>query len=354
MISSLCTGMAAVCLSAAGSSAVAAEFVDYGQVTYQTVVSDGGFFSCSFFGEGTGMPGTVKSDGTYDYRASAFSSAQMDAVMRAVNTLEKTFVFATGADGKPVRQAQLRFAISKTLLSPSVAAAADPIVSFEYNGLTLPRTKWLASDFGGRMTGKDAFLNNLESVLKYGADVFYTPITEAVPEWYRQSSAGKGDAYIVFNANQFDSNGDAGPLLQSMESVALHELGHTMGFMHNVNSAMGAFMEQADFWGEKTYVFNGETAMKYNGGEKPRMDNLAMDHLAPEYGAALMNKYPRNQGQTTFSDLDLAMFQDMGWTIRDSAWSVSPTVPEPCSATLLAAGALCVAWRRRRRGMMPV
>ena len=172
-------------------AAAAVEFVDYGQVTYQRFVSEGGFFSCSFFGAGTGMPGAVKPDGTYDYRTSAFSDAQIEGIMRAVNTLEKTFVFATGADGKPVRPAQLTFSIS-TAVTYGVAAAADPITSFAYGGMTPPRTTWLESDFGGRVTGQKATLTNLESVLKYGGNVFYSPITEANPTYWMQSVPGKG------------------------------------------------------------------------------------------------------------------------------------------------------------------
>ena len=138
--------------------------------------------------------------------------------------------------------------------------------------------------------------------------------------------------------------------MPSIESVALHELGHAMGFMHNANSAMGALVERD---ADGVYWFVGETAMKYNGGQKVRMSEAGMDHVNAMYGGvegntALMNQYPRNKGQTTFSDLDLAIFQDMGWTIRDSAWSSASTVPEPCSTVLLAAGSLCLAWRRRR------
>ncbi len=348
-LSSLCMGAAMLGALAPCSSVFAAEFVDNGQVTYQRFVSEGGFFSCVFFGEGTGMPGTVKPDGTYANRVSAFSDAQIEGIMRAVNTLEKTFVFATKADGKPVRPAQLTFAIA-TALPYGVAAAADPITSFTYNGMTPPRTTWLESDFGGRVTGKQATVNNLESVLKYGGNVFYSPITEANPQYWIQSSPGKGDGYVVFNYNQFKADGSSiSSLMPSIESVALHELGHTMGFMHNANSAMGALIEKD---ADGTYWFVGETAMQYNGGQRVKMSESGMDHSNAMYGneefAALMNQYPRIKGQTTFSDLDLAMFQDMGWTIRDSAWTNPLGVPEPCSAVLLAAGSLCVVWRRRR------
>lgn len=326
----------------------AQEFVDQGQVTYTTVVSEQGFFSCDFYGAGTGLPGTIDMDGTYKYRASAFTSDQMNAIMRAVNTLEKTFVFATNTDGKPVRQAQLRFAISITGLASEVAAAAQPIISTPYYGKTVPRTTWLESDFGGRKTGETAVVNNLESVLKYGTDVYYMPSRAAFPEYSMNSVAGTGDAYLLFNASQFNPDGSStSTLMSGIETTALHELGHAMGFMHNANSAMGAFMEvHNDSFGEPCYYFNGETAIKCNGGEMPQMNDLAMDHLGKIYPDAVMSAWTTTH-DTKFTDLDLALFQDMGWTIRDSAWTNLP-VPEPCSSLLAAAGAVGAAWRRRR------
>lgn len=346
LLSPLYAGVAATGMLTAITPAAA--FDDPGRVSYQTLVSDGGFFSCTFFKEGTGMPGAVNSDGDYTHRASNFSEMQMNAIMKAVNTLEKTFVFKTGDNGQPVRQAQLRFAMTGTLLPTSVAAAADPIISYAYDGKQVPRTQWLESDFGGRKTGETAVVNNLESVLKYGTDVYYSPIVEAIPNIGFPSVPGKGDAYIAFNQNYFNADGSVNGSNLTLESTALHELGHTMGFMHNENSAMGAFMETRLYPnGDSYYVFNGETAMKYNGGAMPLMNNMAMDHLSPQYRDAVMNKYP-SENITSFSDLDLAVFQDMGWTIKDSAWSNFESVPEPCSPALLAAGALGLAWRRRR------
>lgn len=331
---------------------VSCAFEDAGNLSYTRFESEQKFFKVDFLGAGTGLPGTINSEGTdYSRRAEAFQQAQMQAIMNAVNTLERTFEFWTDKLNNPARQAHLVVAISNLsdVSGGGVIAAADPIGA---SG-KLPKTTWSSSDFGGRATGQTAFMTNFEAVLKYGgAQINYWSHTEVNP--YYSSAASKGDAYILFNSSWFNGADPSNAYIGSdMETVALHELGHTLGFIHNSNSAMAAFIDQQQEGLDSVYYFNGDKAMEINGGQKPEM-NISngfptMDHLSGRYmGDAMMSFNPPRSAHE-YSDLDLAMFQDMGWKIRDEAWSTYVAVPEPSSSILSLFGLSALVCRRIRR-----
>lgn len=144
-----------------------------------------------------------------------------------------------------------------------------------------------------------------------------------------------------------------------VETVTLHEMGHALGFHSGMGfddvkvSAMDTLMVSRSSsleGGGTEWLFSGETATFVNAGQQVRMmpgNNKYDPHIMLPKGD-LMNDGTQNNGATrVLTDLDLAIFQDLGWSLANPI--VLPAVPEPSMATLCLMALAGLAVRRRRR-----
>lgn len=258
---------------------------------------------------------------------SEFLNNFSSSVMRAMNTLENTFA------NKSSRTINIHciFVVNDSMTR---GAVADPA---RYTGT---KSAYTENDFNGRFTGQSAHVNNLEHIWKYG--LYLTPDAIDVSIHYYSPTKDFGGFYV-----QQDTAGySAGQL--DVETVTLHEMGHALGFNTsydgNSKTALDLLVRSQDggIWEGTQYFFTGENAAELYGQEVQLMpgDSGFDSHIRTPKGC-IMNDGTQNPGtMRQFTDLDLAMLQDMGWTLA---------VPEPSSAGLAVAAACSMMLRRRRR-----
>lgn len=253
------------------------------------------------------------------------------SVMRAMDTLEKTFT------NKSSRTINVRciFAVNP---ERTPGASADPVYTSENKNV------YTDADFNGKFTGQQASVNSLEHIWKYGE--------------YLQSSISDVDLYFVDATASFSQfyihENTAGYLPGKLdtETITLHEMGHVMGFSKGTNGAKSALdllvtSQPSSLPGGGTeYYFTGETANALNGSPIRIMAGAnGYDSHIMKPGNSLMADGTYNPGTARqFTDTELAMFQDMGWTLA---------VPESSSCSLAALAAAVLLLRRTRTHASP-
>lgn len=264
---------------------------------------------------------------------SAFLQQFSSSVMRAMNTLESTF------SNKSSRTINIHCVFS-VQPSMNIGASAEPTRSIN------TKSSYTAADFDGRFTGQQAYVNNLEHLWKYGLNLINTsPYTTDVTIYYYSPNESFGGFYVK------ESTADYRWGLLDVETVTLHEMGHAMGFntgQGNAKSAMDLLVTSSPSslpGGGMEYYFTGASATAANNGTQVRLmpgDNRFDAHIRKPDNC-IMNDGTQNSGTTRqFTDVDLAMFQDMGWTLA---------VPEPASAGLAATAAMLLLLRRRQAAL---
>lgn len=286
---------------------------------------------------------TPKTQMQFDAKAnSPFLEKFSASVMRALNTVEATFANKAG----------MQILIHCTLnvnagRNPGAAASSETY-------LRAHKTTWTSSDFGGKYAGQSAYINDLEMVYKYGNNAQWESAIASL-NFYAKSSDGYSESFYVEEDPSGYTNGQ-----YDVETITLHEIGHLLGFYRNMTTKepgqsslelMMTSKESSLQGGGTEWYFEGETAMFVNGGDPVRFmpANNAFDPHLMESAKDLMSTGTFNPGVAReYSLLDLAVFQDLGWTLSEPI----PAVPEP-SAFGLFAGTLALAFaassRRRRK-----
>lgn len=276
---------------------------------------------------------------------SAYYSSFKQSVFRALKTLEGMF------QNKASRRVNIVCAF-ETGSNVSSAQASPWWQDYK----TSASTSYLTyGELGVEGVDADtvARVNKLEYVWKYGQDDtgssygFYDVLIRfKSPMAYNGSSFG---SYYV----GADPAGYEGGL--DVETIALHELGHALGFHSGMGSVTGGesamdleMVSQPSSLdgGGLEWYFRGEATTSLVGENGVRIATSTSGYdphvLSNE---CLMAQGDSNSGiMREFSRVELAMLQDMGWTLIDPI-----AVPEPSTATLsLLALAGLVARRRRR------
>ena len=274
---------------------------------------------------------TPKTQMQFDAKAnSPFLEKFSASVMRALNTVEATFANKAG----------MQILIHCTLnvnagRNPGAAASSETY-------LRAHKTTWTSSDFGGKYAGQSAYINDLEMIYKYGYNDRWDSAIASL-NFYARSSDGYSKSFYV----EEDTSGYASGY--DVETITLHEIGHLLGFYRNMTTKepgqsslelMMTSKESSLQGGGTEWYFEGETAMFVTGNFDPHVRSPAGDLMADgTYNPGVAREY---------SLLDLAVFQDLGWTLSEPI----PAVPEP-SAFGLFAGTLALAFaassRRRRK-----
>lgn len=343
---------AVMLMSAFGTECLAGDIVFAPDMT---VESPGGAFSVTFgefreilgddFDYDTGKWVTVYGErGSQLDPNSEYYADFTRSVVRAFHTLEGTFA------NKASRQLQVQvvFAVDS---GRTQGASADPWWQDDNGG----GTRLTYGDLGVEGVSADtvARVNKIEYVWKYGMNDGGASGGYDVRITFRSPVAYSGGAFGSFYVGE-----DAGGYRTGqydVETITLHEMGHALGFHTGTgfgSVSMLDLMTDARLssrpGGGTEWLFTGETATELNGGTEVQLmpgDSGYDPHVRTPAGL-LMQDGTQNPGAARgFTELDLAMFQDLGWTLMSS----DGVVPEPATAMLSLLGLAGLAARRRRR-----
>ncbi|MGJ8655241.1 MAG: NF038122 family metalloprotease [Akkermansiaceae bacterium] len=177
------------------------------------------------------------------------------------------------------------------------------------------------------------------------------------------------DASITFNdafSWDYDNRDGVGAGLQDFVGVAIHEIGHSLGFVSGVDtmdavidnpqsvqnfrvfSGLDVFRYSADgvldlSVGTASYfsIDGGTTALAAFSTGSSNGDGQQASHWKDNLGIGIMDPTAQPAGNVNVvTDLDLQAFDVIGWDLAQ--------VPEPTSVVFLALGACSVVWRRSR------
>ncbi len=186
--------------------------------------------------------------------------------------------------------------------------------------------------------------------------------------------AGTADASITFSdafSWDFDNSDGIGSGLQDFVGVAIHEIGHALGFRSGVDTVNYAISNSLDL--ESYRVFTGLDMFRYSAndgvldlsvgtasyfsldggatnlglfstGTDNGGDGRQASHWKDNLGLGIMDPTANGAGQlNSVSDLDLRAFDVIGWDLA------SASVPEPSSFALLGLGLFGFAGYQLRR-----
>lgn len=272
---------------------------------------------------------------------SAFRRDFQNSIMRAMNTIENTF---RPASSEAISYSQGIHVSIRLQLDPYGNSGASSVPSTGYS----KKETWDENDFGGRGSGQKASVNNVEALLKYGERLDQNMYREDVGINFTGIDAAFGYFYVGEDTSGIKS------YQRDVESLTLHEMGHVLGFNAGRTGETSA-MEVLSVPNEGQYgwTFTGDTTMELTDGKGVKLHSGAS---APEGHIMKDDDYPytmltgadapMGDIRRTYSERELAMFKDMGYTLADDPFI--PAVPEPSSAALALLGLVGIGMRRRR------
>lgn len=246
---------------------------------------------------------TIISDGM----TSPFVQKFSQAVMRAINTLEATFV---NTPGRPIKIVCV-FYLENT--SPT-HATADPWWADGHKFSDMGETRFAA---WGNMR-----LSYIDYVWKYGHDDFggfYDVLL------YFSSPTPFDAVNQTFGAFYLDESTAAyTPAMVDVESVTLHEIGHAIGFYGGTDftssllDAMVTSRESTLQGGGTEWFINAPVATALNGGESVQLMPGAWSydpHIRSPRGTLMADGSQSIGTARRYTDVELAIFQEMGWKL---------------------------------------
>lgn len=276
--------------------------------------------------------------GTYAFESElAPYSHYTSAVMRAMDTVARTF------SNKPSQPVYLKILLVENEQGPpsgfsDVNRLIDPATS-----AILTKTTWGEGDLhpGAKNASLNlatgACVNNVEHIWKNGLPLL--------------DSSFREHASISFTniTGFYTGTGTDNVNSPDMETITLHEMGHILGVYVNGNKNSKSAFEMLTESnpsplpdGGLDYYFHGSAtdALTNNEGVKlqPAASGSDSHVQSPKNSVMLTGADPLGI-KREYTVQDLAMFQDMGWTLA---------VPEPSSAGLaIFAGSLLLLRRKR-------
>lgn len=148
---------------------------------------------------------------------------------------------------------------------------------------------------------------------------------------------GPWGGFVSFNTSTTDwffgtTTAGIGPTDLDVYSVALHELGHVLGF--GTTPSFDALISHGDFTGSKAvaaYDFGGDPPL---GGDQAHWDNGVTDEDQP----TVMDPATSRGVRVSLTDLDLAALDDIGWTLNGPVTGAHPRVILPGSTVTFVRG----------------
>lgn len=270
----------------------------------------------------------------------------VSSVVSAFNTMENTFANKSSR----TINVQIIFEVDADRTS---GAAADPWWQDNNNNGGL----LTYGDLGqiGVDANTVARVNKVEYLWKYGMTDNYAQGAYDVQITFRSQSVFQNGTFGLFYVGA-DTSGYKNGMLD-VETITLHEMGHALGFHTGYGKEKKSMMDlmtqsqpSSLEGGGLEWIFTGETATAVNGGKEIQLmpgDPTYDPHVRAQEGM-LMQDGTQNPGTLRgFSEKDLAMLQDLGWTLTNPI--VVPAAPEPTTATLSLLALAGMAARRRRR-----
>lgn len=301
---------------------------------YETGVSSAnGTFVVNFYYLNAGSGFDMNSDFRRDFQ---------NSIMRAMNTIENTFRPASSEAVSYSRGIHVSVWLQ---LDPNGNPGAASVPSTGFS----KKETWDANDFGGRGEGQKASVNNVEALLKYG---------ERLDQQVDRPDAGITFTGIdaAFGYFYVGENPAGRPSYQrDVESLTLHEMGHVLGFNAGSTGTTSALEVLSvpnggqygwTFTGDTTMQLTGEKGVKLHSGTSAPDGHIMKDGDYPYVMLTGADALSNPSDRRTYSERELAMFKDMGYTLADDPFE--PAVPEPSSAALALLGLLGIGMRRRR------
>lgn len=155
------------------------------------------------------------------------------------------------------------------------------------------------------------------------------PVANARPLGLYPASGGTNDASLTFSSGfswDFDRSNGISPGTYDFVGVALHEIGHALGFISGVDILD---MNSQPIHGGATSLGTFSTGVNFGDGRQA-------SHWKDNLGLGLMDPTAATGELLSVTTLDLRALDVIGWSL----------VPEPSAALLLAAGLLVVLRRR--------
>jgi hypothetical protein len=282
----------------------------------------------------------------YSLDSSGFFTAPRRAVLEAAGSYFSTLLTDTlsAITSGGVNQFTGRIVDPGTLAEislPGLSVPADTLIVYAGGNATLGSTLGFGGFGGFQVSGTQAFLDNARSRGETGPTS--GPLATEFAPW---------GGMLVFNSSL---NWYADPDVTTTEafsghdlySVALHELGHVLGL--GVAASWFRLVSGG--------VFTGSAAMAAHGGPVPLTadGNHWAEGVSSGGQEAAMDPTLLVGSRKTFTALDVAALDDIGWDVQPPSTPMSAPVqvPLPPPAIALLAAFLAVAGARRAAALRP-